>query len=163
MWHFERVAQLNAASAVTPPGYNLPVGVSRSGGGGGKRAKSGAEPRKNRNPAETFVKFLPLVWLRPGGRDAGWARWATAKRAAEARGGSTPSHSSVVSQLTSRGTWRHLVPVWMTVTVEGRGRAGSSAAAGSSGSGELRLYDLAAEGKAAMEGPAGGEKGERRL
>ena len=40
--------------------------------------------------------------------------------------------SSVVSQLTSRGTWRHLVPVWMTVTVDGRGREGSAAAGGSS-------------------------------
>lgn len=85
----------------------------------------------------------------------------------EARDGSTPSQSSVVSQLTSRGTWRHLVPVWMTVTVEGRGRAGSSTAGGSSGSGEaspeFRLYALTAEGKAAMEGPAGEEKEDRRL
>lgn len=45
---------------------------------------------------------------------------------------SPPSQSSVVSQLTSRGTWRHLVPVWITVTVEGRGRGGSATTAGSS-------------------------------
>lgn len=46
------------------------------------------------------------------------------------------SQSSVVSQLTSRGTWRHLVPVWMTVTVEGRGLGGSADAGGSSRVGE---------------------------
>lgn len=44
----------------------------------------------------------------------------------------SPSQSSVVSQLTSRGTWRHLVPVWMTVTVEGRGLGGSATSEGSS-------------------------------
>lgn len=47
----------------------------------------------------------------------------------------------------------------MTVTVEGRGRVGSSTTAGSPGSGEASsqfwLYALTAEGKAAMEGPAG--------
>lgn len=50
----------------------------------------------------------------------------------EAWDGRFPSQSSVVSQLTSRGTWRHLVPVWMTVTVEGRGREASATAEGSS-------------------------------
>lgn len=48
----------------------------------------------------------------------------------------TPSQSSVVSQLTSRGTWRHLVPVWMTVTVEGRGLGSSAPTGGSSRVGE---------------------------
>lgn len=48
----------------------------------------------------------------------------------------SPSQSSVVSQLTSRGTWRHLVPVWMTVTVEGRGRDGSATTDASSHPGE---------------------------
>lgn len=54
----------------------------------------------------------------------------------EAWDGCIPSQSSVVSQLTSRGTWRHLVPVWMTVTVEGRGRGGSATTDGSSRTGE---------------------------
>lgn len=52
------------------------------------------------------------------------------------RGCFIPSYSSVVSQLTSRGTWRHLVPVLMTVTVEGRGLGGSATVCGSSCTGE---------------------------
>ena len=74
-----------------------------------------------------------------GGRNrweaAGWANWATTLNH-EAWDGLIPSQSSVVSQLTSRGTWRHLVPVWMTVTVEGRGRDGSATTGGSSRTGE---------------------------
>ena len=34
----------------------------------------------------------------------------------------------MVSQLTSRGTWRHLVPLLMTVTEEGRARTTPPAA-----------------------------------
>lgn len=74
-----------------------------------------------------------------------------------------PSQSSVVSQLTSRGTWRHLVPVWITVTVEGRGRAGSPATGRSSrtgeGSSESWSNALAAEGKGAIGGPVGEARG----
>lgn len=66
---------------------------------------------------------------------AGWANWAPTLNH-EVRDGFIPSQSSVVSQLTSRGTWRHLVPVWITVTVEGRGRGASSATDGSSRNGE---------------------------
>lgn len=110
-----------------------------------------------RNCAKTS-QIPPVVWLRPDGRDAGWASWATVANR-EAWDDFTPSQSSVVSQLTSRGTWRHLVPVWMTVTVEGRGRVGSSKTGGSSrsgeGSSEFWLYTLTVEGKGAMEGPAG--------
>lgn len=77
----------------------------------------------------------------------------------EAWDGFIPSQSSVVSQLTSRGTWRHLVPVWMTVTVEGRGRGGSANTDGSSRTGEgvseSRLYTLTEEGKGAIGGPVG--------
>lgn len=76
---------------------------------------------------------------------------------------SSPSQSSVVSQLTSRGTWRHLVPVWITVTVEGRGRDGSSTTDGSSrtaeGASESWLYTLTAEGKGAIGGPVGEKEG----
>lgn len=65
----------------------------------------------------------------------------------------------MVSQLTSRGTWRHLVPVWMTVTVEGRGRDGSATTDGSSRTGEEAseswLNALTGEGKGAIGGPAG--------
>lgn len=64
----------------------------------------------------------------------------------------------MVSQLTSRGTWRHLVPVWMTVTVEGRGRAGSATTWGSSmgtGTSESWLWTLTTDGRGAIGGPVG--------
>lgn len=88
---------------------------------------------------------------------AGWANWATALNH-EAWDDVVPSQSSVVSQLTSRGTWRHLVPVWMTVTVEGRGRGGSATTCASSRTGEGSSefwYTLTAEGKGAIGGPEG--------
>lgn len=65
----------------------------------------------------------------------------------------------MVSQLTSRGTWRHLVPVWMTVTVEGRGLDGSATTDGSSrteeAGSESWLYTLTGDGKGAIGGPMG--------
>lgn len=83
---------------------------------------------------------------------AGWANWATTL-IHEAWDDFIPSQSSVVSQLTSRGTWRHLVPVWMTVTVEGRGRDGSATTGGSSRTGEEAseswLHALTGDGKEA--------------
>lgn len=83
----------------------------------------------------------------------------------EAWDGGVPSQSSVVSQLTSRGTWRHLVPVWMTVTVEGRGRDGSATSAGSSraagGASGSWVYTLTAEGRGSIGGPEGGNKRQR--
>lgn len=87
---------------------------------------------------------------------AGWANWAMTLNS-ETWDCFSPSQSSVVSQLTSRGTWRHLVPVRMTVTVEGRGSDGSPTTDGSSWTGEATseswLYTLTAEGKVAIGGP----------
>lgn len=106
---------------------------------------------------------IPPTLARNQREVAGLENWATILIHEAWAGGLvwlTPptSQSSVVSQLTSRGTWRHLVPVWMTVTVEGRGR-GSSATAGESSRGagaeasESWLNTLTADGRGDMGGP----------
>lgn len=109
---------------------------------------NGAEPM--------LLKFLPKWQKQMGGGGMGKLgnhveSWGL--------GWFIPSQSSVVSQLTSRGTWRHLVPVWITVTVEGRGRDGSATTDGSSRTGEEAseswLNALTGEDKGAIGGPAG--------
>lgn len=101
-------------------------------------------------------QFPPVVWQ----KQMGGCRMGKLGDNIEAWDGFlSPSQSSVVSQLTSRGTWRHLVPVWMTVTVEGRGRGGSATTDDSSqtgeGASESWSYALTAEGNGAIGGPVG--------
>lgn len=117
---------------------------------------NGAEP--------ALLKFPPpMIGRNRWGWVAGWANWAkTLNQGFFFLVCFNPSsQSSVVSQLTSRGTWRHLVPVWMTVTVEGRGRGGSATAGASScgaGASESWLYTSTADGRGAMGGPVTREK-----
>lgn len=120
--------------------------LARVAPGGGKKHRN--LTLLNASRREGFI-FYFIFLAETGGRLCGTGKAEQTTRAGnqEARRG---PQSSVVSQLTSRGTWRHLVPVWMTVTVEGRGRASSSTTATSSsteGAPESRGCPLTPEGK----------------